>query len=38
MASTEKPLLVGWNELVFYSGDEFKVVLLYRLANAITEL
>lgn len=38
MASSEKALLVGWCEMVFYSGDEFKVVLLYRLGNAITEL
>lgn len=33
----KKPCWWG-GELVFDSGDEFKVVLLYRLANAITEL
>lgn len=32
----KKPCWWG-GELVFDSGDEFKVVLLYRLANAITE-
>ncbi|EFX72442.1 hypothetical protein DAPPUDRAFT_308235 [Daphnia pulex] len=33
-----KSLAGGGGELVFYSGEEFKVVLLYRLGNAITEL